>query len=258
MDTITELIDEYQDIFFRQKDLSLHEYHTLFPNETFPTPQIVLSYDIHNDAIKSYRNFNYSDDDIQQIEDRARGSWNNIRAVTIYDKMNLPPLIITNALNYEQETFIHELTHVSDFYNYCKRHNLSELTFLEFKEVNDFLLVYLLTEFRAFYRCAMYCFKDLNKQMDIEYNTLSRCQDEAIKNQQLESYYYCTIRFTAFYCAQMERYCQDKVNSILHDQDKNILHTLFKFLYPLRNKSFDEIENHFPKFRMILDSFIRN
>lgn len=110
------------------------------------------------------------------IEDRAGDSWNSIRAVTIYDKMNLPPLIIMNALNYEQEIFIHGLTHVSDFYNYCKRHSFSELTYLEFKEINDFLLVYLLTEFRAFYRCAMYCIKDLNKQMNREYNIISRCQ----------------------------------------------------------------------------------
>jgi len=258
MDTINELIENYQNIFSQQKDLALQDYHNMFPTEIFPTPQIVFSYDIHNDTIKSYHNFNYPDDYIQLIENRARVSWNSIRAVTIYDKMNVPPLIITNVLNYEKETFIHELTHVNDYYNYCKRHNLLELTYLKFREINDFLLVYLLTEFRAFYRCAMYCIKDLNKQMDIEYNILNKSQATAIKNQQLESYYYCIIRFTAIYCAHTEKYYQAEVNSILHDQDKNMIHSLFKFLYPLRNKSFAEIENHFPKFKMLLDSFVGN
>lgn len=232
-------------------------YKSMYPNDDLIiTPNFIFSNNFHNDAIKIYKKFDYNDDYIERIEMRA--SWNKTAGITIYNKkMSLPPTIVLNNKILQENTILHELTHVSDYYEYAKRNNFLDKSFMDLLNEPNFHCLYLFSEFRAFYRDSMFIESDLNQEVQLRTESLIQEQEISINSQQLETYNYVNIRFCAFFCAYMDK-CLNvvEVDELLNAKSENKIHELIKFLYPLRNTNFKELEKHFEKFNKILNSMI--
>lgn len=256
MDSIKNLRNEVDSLFEKRIELEIKHYKLKYPDEEFQLPEIVASFDFHKDAINIYKEFNYPSEYIDQLDKMA--NWNTTVALTINNfNMSFPPKIIIRASEWRDDTILHELTHVSDYYGYCKRHNYLNLNYLEFLELKEFICIYLLSEFRAFYRGALFSDEDLSQRIEYEMNEFQRNQIKAIDKQNLEAYYYHSIKYVGFCCAYYEKnLSENEVASIMHKEDINIIHTLMKFLYPLRSKTFSEMESYIIEFQSILDKMI--
>ena len=93
--------------------------------------------------------------------------------------------------------------------------------------------------------------------MEFESKMFQMRQQKTIQNQQLEAYYYNSVSFVGFYCAFLDKCTnEDTIKSVMEQSDANMIHVLVKFLYPLRNKAFEELEKYFDSFQNILDTFI--
>lgn len=256
MGEYVDLRGKYMALCKERVDLEKQIYQATYPEEDFPVPEILISHNFHQDAIEVYKKFGYPNDYINEIEERA--NWDSTRALTIHNKrMKLPSQIIIDETGWRDDTLLHELTHISDYYNYCSRNNYLEINYLEFLKLDYFMCIYLFSEFRAFYRCAMFSKEDLKKRMEFESKTFQRRQQKTIQNQQLEAYYYHSVSFVGFYCAFLDKYTnEDTIKSVMEQSDANMIHVLIKFLYPLRNKTFEELEKYFNLFQNVLDTFI--
>lgn len=237
-------------------ELQIKLYKLSYPTEEFIIPEIIISHDFHNDAINIYKEFNYPDEYIKQLEDRA--NWDSTVALTIFNfNMRGSPKIVVNSISLRDDTILHEFTHISDYCGYCKRHDYTDLTYLEFIELNDFLCIYLLSEFRAFYRGALHSDEDLGKRWEYETTTFQKNQENAINKQNLEAYYYHSIKYVGVSCAFFEKcLSEDKVKNFLNQPDRHFIDALIKFLFPLRDKSFCELESYFDQFQVLLDQMI--
>ncbi|MCM1222654.1 MAG: hypothetical protein NC548_50155 [Lachnospiraceae bacterium] len=256
MGVIENLKNEANCLLEKRIELEMKYYKLKYPDEEFQMPEIIVSFDFRKDAINIYKEFNYPSEYIDQLDKMA--NWDTTVALTINGfNMNVPSKIIVRAFGWRDDTILHELTHVSDYYGYCKRHNYLGLNYLEFLDLKEFICVYLFSEFRAFYRGALHSDEDLRQRLKYETNEFQRNQIETIDKQNLEAYYYHSIKYVGFYCAYFEKYTpEEKIASILYEDDVNIIHTLLKFLYPLRNKSFNEMETYINEFQIILDKMV--
>ena len=255
MENLDELQNKHDDLIKQRIELEKKLYKKKYPNENFPMPEIVASLNFYKDAISTYKDFNYPDDYIKNLNKK---NWKSTVALTI-NNFNLAytPKIIINEFLWREDTILHELTHVSDYYDYCKRHNYLNLTFLELLDLEDFICIYLFSEFRAFYRGALYSSEDLKVQLEYETKEFNNNQVKAIDMQDLEAYYYHSIRYIGFYCAYIEKNASKyEIDYILQRNDSNIIHTLIKFFYPLREKDFCELETYITEFKSILDNMV--
>lgn len=256
MSEISNLVQQYSSPKERI-DLEIQLYKKKYPSENFTVPEIILSSNFHDDCINIYKEFGYPNDYIAGLEQRA--NWDTTIALTIInnEKIKLPSKIVINEIRWRDDTILHELTHASDNQDYCERHGCSELSYLEFLDLKDFSCIYLFSEFRAFYRCAMYSEEDIGQRIRHETSTFQRHQRECIEKQQLEAYYYHSVSYVGFYCAYMDKCAtKEQIESTLRMEDANIIHPLIKFLYPLRNKSFAELEGYFSAFQNVLDKLV--
>ncbi len=254
MEIIDNLRNEFNSSFNKLKEAEIKFYKSKYPDEEFPIPEIVASFNFKEDTINTYKEFNYPNEYILKVDKRA--NWNTTAAITIFNSnMNLQSKIIVNAFNSINDTIFHELTHVSDYYSYCKSHNY--LNYLELIQLKEFICIYLFSEFRAFYRGILYCDEEIEKRVKYETTEFSKIQQATIDKQNLEVYYYHSIKYISLYCVYLEKcVSKEEITNILLDEDKNILHIILKFLYPLRNKKFSEMEIYFNDFQNILDKMI--
>lgn len=119
------------------------------------------------------------------------------------------------------------------------------------------LFIHLFSEFRAFYRGALYSNENLRQRLEYENSTLITKQTEAIQKHNIKEYYYHSIKYIGFYCACIDKNLpQETIEQILQKKDENVMQTLVKFLYPLRNKAFIELESHINEFQDILNKMI--
>lgn len=254
MNEFDNLINQYNDLTKERIELEIKRYQLLYPNENFMIPNIIPSLNFHHDAIKIYQQQGFSDDYIEELESRA--NWNTTCALTIHNSnMKYAPIILVNVLLWKDDTIIHELTHVSDYYEYIKSID-GDLLYMDFLDSEDFLPVYLFSEFRAFYRGSLNSDEDLYNRMKFEQSIFKEEQEKAIKEQQLEAYYH-SVKYVAMFIALMQKELTDEqINDIMNSDDDNLIHKLIKFLFPLRNKSFVELIENFTSFHDLLDSFI--
>lgn len=231
-------------------------YKTMYPNDELITPNFIFSDNFRENAVKVYKEFGYTDEYMEGLEKRA--SWNTTVGLTINNKkMSLPPTIVLNKKILQENTILHELTHVSDYYGYAKRNNFLDKSFMDLLELPNFTSIYLFSEFRAFYRDNMFVQRNLNEIVNLRSKLLSQEQEEAVNLQQLEKYHYVNISYCALFCAYMDKCLNaDAINNLLNGESKNIIHDLIKFLYPLRNKKFEELEKYFDEFYEILETMI--
>lgn len=256
MDTNEKSKKELDGELKKRIELDIQYYKSMYPNEEFSIPEILVSFDFHQDAINIYKEFNYPNEYIEQLDEMT--NWKTIVALTINNfNLSFPPKIIINALHWRKDTILHELTHVSDYCGYLRRHNYLTLNYIEFLKLEEYLSVYLFSEFRAFYREALFSNEDLGQRVEYETKHFSENQSRTIEEQNLDAYYYHSIKYVGFFCAYLEQsLSEDKINSFLVKEDSNVIHTLIKFLYPLRNKEFSELESYFNDFQSILDKMI--
>lgn len=256
MDEKNDLFVEYKSMLKECINLEVQFYQKMYPTEKFQIPEIITSGKFYQDVISIYKEYGYSENYLAGIEKRA--NWNSTIALTIFNKqMKLPPIIIIDECHRRDDTILHELTHVSDYYNYCRRHNYLDHTYLEFIELNDHRCVYLFSEFRAFYRCAMFAKENLKERISFETDQFERRQEKSIQTRQLEAYYYHSVSYAGFFCAYLTKcFTEEDVNKFIQQPDANLIHMLIKFLYPLKDKSFEELENYFPAFQEVLKKFI--
>ena len=93
--------------------------------------------------------------------------------------------------------------------------------------------------------------------LEYENSTLITKQTEAIQKHNIKEYYYHSIKYIGFYCACIDKNLpQETIEQILQKKDENVMQTLVKFLYPLRNKAFIELESHINEFQDILNKMI--
>lgn len=231
-------------------------YKTMYPNDELIIPNFIFSDNFREDAVKVYKEFGYTDEYMEGLEMRA--SWNTTVGLTINNKkMNLPPTIVLNKKLLQENTILHELTHVSDYYGYAKRNNFLDNSFMDLLELPNFTCIYLFSEFRAFYRDNMLIQKDLSEIVKLRTKMLSQEQEETVNSQQLEAYHYANISYCGLFCAYLDKcFNTDEINTFLREESKNLIHELIKFLYPLRNKKFEELEKYFEEFNEILESMI--
>lgn len=229
-------------------------YKTMYPNDELIIPKFIFSDSFREDAIKVYKEFGYTDEYMKVLEMRA--SWDTTAGLTINNKkMNLPPTIVLNKKLLQENTILHELTHVADYYGYAKRNNCLDKSFMDLLEFPNFTCIYLFSEFRAFYRDNMFVQKNLSEIVELRTKLLSQEQEETVNSQQLEAYHYANISYCALFCAYLDKcFDTDEINNFLREESKNLIHELIKFLYPLRNKNFHELEKYFDSFKAILDS----
>ncbi len=231
-------------------------YKDMYPNEELITPHFIFSDNFHEDVVKVYKEFEYTDEYMERLETRA--SWDTTAGLTINNKkMKLPPTIVLNKEILQENTILHELTHVADYYGYAKRNNYLDKSFMDLLKLPNFTCIYLFSEFRAFYRDNMFVQRNLSEIVKLRTRLFSQEQEEAVNSQQLEAYHYANISYCALFCAYMDKCLSvDEVNKFLKAESANLIHELTKFLYPLRNKKFQELEKSFDKFKKILDSMI--
>lgn len=257
MDEINDLLENYNSLVKERINLEVQLYQTKYPYENFILPEIVTSNNFHQDAINIYKELGYSDHYLAGIEKRA--IWDSTIALTIFNNIRIkhPPRIIINELHWRDDTILHELTHISDYYNYCQKNNYLDHTFLEFLQLKDHMCVYLFSEFRAFYRCAMHSKENIEKRLEFETQQLERRQEKSIQAQQLEAYYYYSVSYAGFFCSYLSKgSSKEEVEKFIRQTDANLIHMLIKFLYPLKDKSFEELENCFPAFQKVLEKFV--
>jgi len=253
---LEELQDEVKALLKKRIDLEIQLYKKNYPDEEYPLPEVLISHNFRNDVLNKYKELGYTQDYIESID--ARANWESTIAVNINGfKMGDSSHIIIDDSKWRDDTLLHELTHTSDYYNYCKRNNCLGISYMEFLDKDDYLCVYLLSEFRAFYRSAMFSAENLANRMEYETETFNRRQREAIVKQEVEAYYYHMISYAGFFCAYFDKCVgYEDTQAMLSAKDRNMVHTLIKFLYPLRNKSFVELEKYIVEFKLLLDSFV--
>lgn len=82
MNNIDSLRNEVDSLTEKHIELEIKLYKLKYPNEKFPIPEIVISFDFHKDAINIYKEFNYPNWYIDQVD--KRGNWDTTKALTIY------------------------------------------------------------------------------------------------------------------------------------------------------------------------------
>ncbi len=256
MDIMENLKFEVENLIRKNVTLGIEYYKLKYPDEEFQVPEVIISFDFHKDTINIYKEFNYPSDYINLVNKTA--NWDTTIALTIsnYNQIDQSKIIL-NAFKLRDDTILHELTHVSDFSNYITRHNYSGLNYLEFSNLKNSIYIHLFSEFRAFYRGALYSNENLRQRLEYENSTLITKQTEAIQKHNIKEYYYHSIKYIGFYCACIDKNLpQETIEQILQKKDENVMQTLVKFLYPLRNKAFIELESHINEFQDILNKMI--
>ncbi len=256
MENVEKLKAEYQMVLQERVKLEIERYKLLYSNEKFEMPEILISHNFKEDVINTYKECHYPDTYIAMVERKCH--WESTVALTIFEyNFNAPPKVIVNAFRWRDDTILHELTHVSDYYSYLQRHDYPDLNYIDSLKRKEFIGVHLLSEFRAFYRGALLSKEDLKQRIIFETREFEKNQERTITDQNLEAYYYHSVKYVGYYCAYCQKYCtEDQIREELNHEDINIIHTLIKFLFPLRDKTFEELENCFNDFQRLLDSMV--
>ncbi|MDU5081219.1 hypothetical protein [uncultured Tissierella sp.] len=169
-------------------------------------------------------------------------------------------------------TLIHELTHIHDFYDFAKYHNIEHLSQME--EVNDFRDLYFWTEFHArrkgyyFYRKIIKGFIQDSKTkeeeaqyiMDIECpHHFKNLKEELINNQNNPiQFLYSIMQFLGRYSVWQDLF-PDEFNTetlpreLINAFEHRII-DMCNFLY--NHSNFENIKDKFPELRLKLDSFV--
>lgn len=256
VDIMENLKFEVESLIRKSVNLGIEYYKLKYPDEEFQLPEVVISFDFHKDTINMYKEFHYPSDYINLVDKMM--NWDTTIALTIFNYNQIDRLkIILNAFKLRDDTILHELTHVSDFSNYIIRHNYLNFNYLEYLDLKDSMYIHLFSEFRAFYRGALYSNEDLRQRLEYENAALITKQTEAIQKQNIEEYYYHYIKYIGFFCAYIDKNLpKETIEQILQKKDEDVIETLVKFLYPLRNKAFIELESHINEFQDILNKMI--
>ena len=254
---IDDLVRKLHELHKKRIGSEIEAYRKENMNEYFVTPDVRVVTNFREEVLAAYHEFEYPEKYINEI-DTNRVSWDTTVALTIQNKvMGDQAKIIISTNKWRGDTMYHELTHVSDYYSYCERYGYLDMSYLEFIKLEDFQSIYLMSEFRAFYRCALKDYENLKKRIEFETSIFEKVQRYAIEKQQLETYYYHSIKYIGFLCAYYEKFLtESEINDLLNACDVNIIHKLFKFMYPLRKKDFQELEKHYKTLKDTLSEFI--
>ena len=160
MENVEKLKAEYRMVLQERVKLEIERYKLLYSNEKFEMPEILISHNFKEDVINTYKECHYPDTYIAMVERKCH--WESTVALTIFEyNFNAPPKVIVNAFRWRDDTILHELTHVSDYYSYLQRHDYPDLNYIDSLKRKEFIGVHLLSEFRAFYRGALLSKEDL-------------------------------------------------------------------------------------------------
>lgn len=169
-------------------------------------------------------------------------------------------------------TIIHELTHVHDFYDFAKYHNIIYLSDVE--KIDDFKDLYFWTEFHArrrgyyFYRKIIKGFTKDNKIKgeEVKYirgiespHHLKYLKEELIKNQNNSTQFLYNImqflgRFSVWQDLFPDQFNEDTLPEELKNSFGYKIIDIYDFLY--NHSTFEDIKYKFPELRVKLDSFV--
>lgn len=72
--------------------------------------------------------------------------------------------------------------------------------------------------------------EDLKQRIVFETRGFEKNQERTITDQNLEAYYYHSVKYVGYYCAYYQKYCtEDQTREESNHEDINIIHTLIKF-----------------------------
>ena len=260
IDSNTEICKELKSLIIQRLKLECQEYSLLYPSDNFTLPKIIVTADIKNSALNFYTQNNFSEKYISDIM-LNRANWNTTSALTLFGQSLADVYMLINAhyyLNGNHHTIIHELTHINDYFSFCKNNDLLTNKYEDFIERSDFPALYFLSEFRAHYRCASQLSLDnLKKDFEWQCKTLSERQQKAIESQQPETFNYIVASFLGTSCSFIERcLTQSQQNAVLLSPKNDYLAVLRKLLYPIKSLSFSDASQYLQQLSRIMDSMI--
>lgn len=236
---------------------TIEHYHNHFPNEHFPNPEVSISNEFREDAIEKLAELGYPNNYIELY--KKRGNWNSTAALTLsHDPMNMFSIIL-NIQSMQDDTLFHELVHVSDYYSYYESQGKRNLSFLEFLESEDYWWVYLLSEYRAFYRCGVIFSDRITYDIQNSWESSLQRQRLAIENEQLEAYYYELVKFSGIYCATLEKTAakSEIAEMLKRGEAEGPMQRLISFLYSIKDQAFPDLKNHSQALNQILQEFFK-
>ena len=260
IDFNTEIGEELKSLIIQRLKLECREYSLLYPSDDLILPQIIVTANIKNSALNFYTQNNFSEKYISNIM-LNRANWNTTSALTLFGQSLADVYILINAhyyLNGNRHTIIHELTHINDYYSFCKNNDSLTIKYEDFIERSDFPALYFLSEFRAHYRCASQLSLDkLKEDFEWQCKTLSERQQKAIESQQLEAFNYIAASFLGTSCSFIERcMTQSQQNAVLLSPKNDYLAVLHKLLYPIKSLSFSDASQYLQQLSSIMNSMI--
>lgn len=257
-----ELAEEFYNLEKQLIELQKKEYKLKYPDEIVDFAEVIMVDDMRKTALETYRQFKYPDEYIEKI-DKKRATWQTTVGLTIFNKtMGEAPRILISRKLRQSNTFMHENTHINDYYAFCSKHNYLDLNFLEFLELPEFEAIYLLSEYRAFYKDFIYVEeglvengKSIDFQDEREILQLHKDLGNAFEQQNLEYFKYIIMHFVGKYSAFTKLYPKKMkdIEILLVTYDERIFN-LNKFLYSLRDLSLINLEPYFKEFT----SYIRH
>ena len=260
IDFNTDNCDELKSLISQRIKLECQEYSLLYPSDNLILPQIIVTANIKRSALNFYTQNNFSEKYISNIM-LNRANWNTTSALTLFGQSLADVYILINAhyyLNGNHHTIIHELTHINDYYSFCKNNDLLTSKYEDFIERCDFPALYFLSEFRAHYRCASQLSLDkLKEDFEWQCKTLSERQQKAIESQQLEAFNYIVASFLGTSCSFIERcMTQAQQNAVLLSPKNDYLAILHRLLYPIKSLSFSDASQYLQQLSIIINSMI--
>lgn len=255
-----ENCEELKSLILQQIKLESQEYSLLYPSDNFIVPQIIVTPDIKRSTLNFYIRNHFSEKYISNIM-LNRANWNTTAALTLFGKSMADVYILLNLRYYlsgGHHTIIHELTHINDYYSYCKDNNLLYIKYEDFIENPHFPPLYFLSEFRAHYRCASQLSLDkLEEEFEWQCETLSERQQKAVETQQLEIFNYIVASFLGISCNFIERCMpQPQQRGVLLSQKKDYITVLQKLLFSIKNLAFSDASKYIHQISEIMNSMV--
>ena len=238
-------------------DKTMEYYNNHFPTENFPKPEVSFSNGLREDAIEKLAELGYPNSFIELYS--KRGSWNSTAALTLcHNPMNMFSIIV-NIQSIREDTLFHELVHVSDYYSYYESQDNRNLSFLEFLESEDYSWVYLLSEYRAFYRCGVLFSDSITYDIQTIWELSLQRQRQAVEYDQLEAYYYELMKFSGIYCATLEKTAANVeiAEMMKRGETEGPMQRLISFLYTIKDQTFPDLRKHAQTLNEILQEFLK-
>ncbi len=235
-----------------EKQIHLYQqlYVEVFRDE-IPDFEIRAVDNMADAALDAFRKFGYESEYIERAEKEQYDYLaNRVAGLTIYGAhMGDRPVILFRCGNDNLlRTCFHELTHVIDYQNYCKKRDLLNISYNDFLKHPGFNEIYLLSEYRAYYRSGLALEQEVrSKGMKTVFNfvesanCLNKDLQEASDQNDFERFQYYIVRFCALCSVREDWYGEvERLMAFAAQAHFKKIADIYYLLHAKRNATLEE------------------